>query len=134
MLAIPLEVLDEIARQNKRWGEQNHPDGTGGSISEYHSKVFRVRCDIAVKRGDVTWKHILQEEVYEALAESDPKLLKEELIQVAAVAIQWCRAIERRMTNAELESERREGNVDPSVYKRPKPKKAKKKPRKRKRK
>jgi malonyl CoA-acyl carrier protein transacylase len=44
----------------------------------------------------VTWEHILTEEHYEAMAEEDPTRLREELIQVAAVAVAWVEAIDRR--------------------------------------
>lgn len=46
--------------------------------------------------GTVTWWHILREEVFEASAEVDPAKLREELIQVAAVAMKWIEAIDRR--------------------------------------
>jgi hypothetical protein len=36
--------------------------------------------------------------VAEALAEDDPTLLRAELIQVAAVAVAWVEAIDRRTT------------------------------------
>lgn len=42
------------------------------------------------------WRHILDEEVAEALAETDPERLRAELVQVAAVAVQWIEALDRR--------------------------------------
>ncbi|HYF53037.1 MAG TPA: hypothetical protein VEA41_02135 [Salinarimonas sp.] len=45
----------------------------------------------------MTYSQILAEEVAEALAESDPMLLRAELVQVAAVAVQWVEAIDRRL-------------------------------------
>lgn len=73
-------VLAERARQETKWGEQNHDDGV--------------------------WLAILTEEVGEAaqgfLAESfDPSdhgnaQVEEEVVHVAAVAINWLGAIERR--------------------------------------
>lgn len=43
-----------------------------------------------------TWSLVLLEEVLEAIAESDPQRIREELVQVAAVAIRWAGAIDGR--------------------------------------
>lgn len=93
------EVAAERIRQDKKWGEQNHPDGTGphaGHEWAVLSKVARDECQEAARRGKCTWLLILREEVYEAFAEDDPAKLREELVQVAAVATQWVEAIDRR--------------------------------------
>ena len=109
-------VLDEIAaerdRQDARWGEQNHPDGTGpdtGWVDQitpafgwddqqaaHAAKLARRSCQQAARVGHVTWLHILREEVAEAFAESDPAKLRAELVQVAAVAVAQIEAIDRR--------------------------------------
>ncbi len=98
------EVGTERERQESVWGEQNHPDGTGpnlgawgryGSMSELASEARRV-CDRHAAAGTLTWFHILREEYAEAMAEDDPAKLRAELIQVAAVAVQWVAAIDRR--------------------------------------
>ena len=90
-------VSDERARQDKKWGEQNHPDGTGK-----HSPLadtFRELCDAATADGTLTWAHILLEEVAEALDESDPEKLEEELLQTIAVGVAWVEAIRRRQND-----------------------------------
>lgn len=89
-------VLDERARQEARWGQQNHPDGTGGNVLTAQSNRRRAACEQAFAEGRGTWKHILDEEVAEAFAETDPDALVAELTQVAAVCIAWVAAIERR--------------------------------------
>lgn len=108
-------VLDEIAaeraRQDRTWGEQNHPDGTGPRVAFAGRLAFmadvaadmRRACKAAAgevpgleHHGPVTWRHILLEEVYEALAEDEPGKLRAELVQVAAVAVAWIGAIDRR--------------------------------------
>lgn len=81
----------ERARQQALWGEQNHPDGTGGYFDDTNAKVARAACDLAFRR-----RHILEEEVAEAYAETDPERLTSELVQVAAVALAWVEAIQRR--------------------------------------
>lgn len=115
-------VLDEVQaereRQTRKHGDQSHlPDGTGpfrflwlpardGSGSS-HGYSFRelahltkARCKAASQNeggdGTITFEHILTEEFFEALAEDDPVLLRTELVQVAAAAVQWIEAIDRR--------------------------------------
>jgi hypothetical protein len=102
-----VEVKGERLRQEAKWGEQNHPDGTG-AVWEFCSGMHagwaveaaddaRRRCQEAPDRtwGD-TYALILNEEVAEAFAEDDPARVREELIQVAAVAVAWVEAIDRR--------------------------------------
>lgn len=90
------EVLQERYRQNVKWGEQNHPDGTGGRLLQLIAATARTDCQIAAHDGELTWRHILREEVQEAFAEEDETALRAELIQVAAVAEQWVEALDRR--------------------------------------
>lgn len=75
-----LEVERERGRQDKKWGQQNH--------------------------GDAMWSLILGEEVGEAcnavlerlFQGSNDASTRDELIQVAAVAVAWVEAIDRRST------------------------------------
>ncbi|MER7213145.1 hypothetical protein ABT340_39290 [Streptosporangium sp. NPDC000239] len=90
------ELRAERARQDARWGEQNHPDGTGLPIYQHSAHRHREHAERAAAAGVLAWRDILQEEVYEALAEGDPATLRAELIQVAAVAVAWIEAIDRR--------------------------------------
>lgn len=96
LAAALLEVADERQRQDARWGEQNHPDGTGRPVSRFIAGRRRAETEQAATEGSLTWRHILTEEVAEAFAETDLALLRAELIQVAAVAICWIEAIDRR--------------------------------------
>lgn len=118
---VAADVRTERARQDQKWGEQNHPDGTGprvallgdfpysydvnaprqtspldGWTATELSDTAKANTDIAAKNDNVAWSDILLEEVFEALAESDPVKLRTELVQVAAVAQQWAEAIDRR--------------------------------------
>lgn len=102
-------VLDEVSyercRQDAKCGQPSLPDGTGPEVAlfgihfEEYSHLFRDLCDYAHDHGRKTWAHVLLEEVFEALAESDPTRIREELIQVAAVAVQWVEDIDRRADN-----------------------------------
>lgn len=91
-----VDVWDEREAQFKRFGPQDIPDGTGGLGRECEASKARRLCEIATQAGDLTYADILTEEFWEALAETDPKRLREELVQVAAVACAWVEAIDRR--------------------------------------
>lgn len=93
------EVSRERAEQDVKWGEQNHKDGTGRACDVRAAEDQIEACDRAFREGWGSWSHILREEVAEAFAESDPAKLRAELIQVAAVAVAWVEAIDRREEN-----------------------------------
>lgn len=108
------DVDSERLRQHAKWGEQNHPDGTGPHITPV-AEIARGKGNAIVNRhyafglalqaksatdraaaeGRVTYRDILFEEVFEAIAEDDPAKLEAELIQVAAVACAWVEKIRR---------------------------------------
>lgn len=97
VLRVLSEVRGERARQDEKWGEQNHPDGTGSDLQRYLAEKDRDYCQRAFEVGLGTWRDVLEEEVSEAFAESDPDALRAELLQVAAVAVAWVEAIDRRV-------------------------------------
>jgi hypothetical protein len=85
-------VLAELNRQDTKWGEaRQQPNGTGprfnfdSGLADHYRKI--TDDNFAAGRG--TWADILTEEFYEAMAEENPRKLKLELIQVAAVAVAW---------------------------------------------
>ena len=107
------EVMAERHRQFAKHGEQGHlPDGTGsyalgGLVADERHRYYacglarwaKARTDAAAQSGgdaSVTFEHIMTEEWAEAMAESDPVKLRAELVQVAAVAVQWIEAIDLR--------------------------------------
>lgn len=101
------EAIDqERARQYAKFGDQRHPDGTGPRTASWgaltHADLAaneaRTRCQRAAERGNLTWRHVLNEEVAEAFAESDPAKLRAELLQVAAVCAAWVYDIDQRPT------------------------------------
>jgi hypothetical protein len=95
------EILAERARQDEKWGDQSdRQDGTSRAF-EPMREVYRDACDHAEKTGRATWMHILREESFEAFAEvKDLKRLRKELIQVAAVAVVWIEALDKRIEAA----------------------------------
>ncbi|MFI7637972.1 NUDIX domain-containing protein [Nonomuraea sp. NPDC049400] len=90
------DVAAERAAQDARWGMQILPDGTGDEGTVAESDRARRETEAAAAEGTLTWRHILAEEVLEAFAETDPERLRAELIQVAAVAVKWTQALDRR--------------------------------------
>ena len=90
------EVFQERKRQFEKWGEQNHPDGTGLGGSRDDADYAQAQCKEFAEDGHCTWELILREEFFEAMAETDPDKLRCELIQLAAVTVQWIQAIDRR--------------------------------------
>lgn len=96
-----VDVDAERQRQLKKWGDQIHPDGTAISGDVERATSARHVCDVMAERGEVTWRDILHEEVQEAFAESDPGLLRTELVQCAAVIAAWIYDIDRRAGRTE---------------------------------
>lgn len=106
---ILVEVGQERVRQDEKWGEQNHADGTGEGWV-YPLLPFRMRADEAVQIVEMAKRHcerkalgekltfqdILIEEIAEAFAETDDQALRVELVQCAAVIVNWIGAIDRR--------------------------------------
>lgn len=101
--AILVEVLSERYRQFEKWGVQSHVDiweSTADGIGEA-LECFRVMAARYKALNDdpnpTDWTGILLEEVYEALEQiGHDANLREELVQVAAVAVAWIEAIDRR--------------------------------------
>lgn len=100
------EVREERTRQDAKWGEQNHTDYTATPSRMYdhtagmtQGEVYKRITDAKAKAGILSFFDILTEEVYEAHDEalkSNADELRTELIQVAAVAVSWIEAIDRR--------------------------------------
>ena len=95
------EVLAERIRQDERWGVQSHPDGTGMNYQRHLAEEERAACEAAFRSGRGTWRHVMAEEIAEANAEKDPAKLRAELLQVAAVAVAWVEAIDRRVARSQ---------------------------------
>lgn len=94
------DLIDEIDRADTKFGNQfDVPNGTGADWQQHEAVLSRMACQSAFKTGDGTWHAILHEEVAEAFAESDPALLRAELLQVAAVAIRWVDALDHQGTS-----------------------------------
>lgn len=104
------EVRTENIKQLSKWGVQNHPcldqvllGREGGCTPERMCQEYDIptegraqsNCNRADERDELTWAHILVEEVSEVVSSFDPKKRRKELIQVAAVAIAQIDKIDR---------------------------------------
>ena len=99
-------IRRERIAQDAKWGEQNHPDGTGDDRHLFRTTsrdTYGTLCYLAksatdrhAAQGDVTYADILAEEVFEALSALSVDELRAELVQVAAVAVAWIESIDRR--------------------------------------
>lgn len=94
-MSVTVEVLHEIARSIQLHGYHPEQPLGGGAHSDVEA-AERAKDVTALntKLGIVTWQDILREEYLEAFAETDPKLVREEMVQVAAVAFKIIDAID----------------------------------------
>lgn len=72
------EVAEERTRQDGKWGEQNHIDFVWAAI-------------LGEEVGEVS-EAVLEQ----TFSGAPPKHVRDELVQVAAVAVAWVEAIDRR--------------------------------------
>jgi ADP-ribose pyrophosphatase len=112
--AVLADVAAERARQDDKWGEQNHPSldqvllrRAGGCSPQRMAEEYqiptaaaaRTACNTAAERGQLTWGHILIEELAEAIEAAtehgDGRQLRDELVQTAAVTIAWIQRLDR---------------------------------------
>lgn len=94
------QIYSEIGQERERQdvlhpGTSDIPNGTGGGGRQTWMNIAQHSCDRAAREGRLTYTHVLDEEVSEALAEEDPVKLRVELIQVAAVCVKWVQALDR---------------------------------------
>jgi hypothetical protein len=95
--AIHLDIMGEEQRQDDKWGpmtERHLANGTARPGDDASAAIARAKNKANDLDGD-NWRDILEEEVYEAFAETDPQKLRKELVQVAAVAAQWIADLDR---------------------------------------
>ena len=96
------EIRIEREKQNKKWGEQNHPivDYNYASPMNYRYNLpseERVKnlCDFFAKENELTWGDIVLEEVVEALCAKNKENMREELIQCGAVIVAMIQSLDR---------------------------------------
>jgi predicted house-cleaning noncanonical NTP pyrophosphatase (MazG superfamily)/8-oxo-dGTP pyrophosphatase MutT (NUDIX family) len=93
LAAVLADIAAEREAQDAKWGHQEFPDGTGEHYTR-QAQEAKDACDSASSQDALTWRHVLTEEFFEALAESDAGRLRAELIQTAAVAVAWVQSLD----------------------------------------
>lgn len=103
--AVLMEARKEMERQVDKWGWQNWPSLRAPKLpgTPVH-ELYRIptehdakeRCNAYARSGALSYFDILLEEVCEVAEAPDDEARREELIQVAAVALSWVGAIDRR--------------------------------------
>lgn len=90
------EILKERTRQNELWGKQVMCLRARGRRQALDEECARAKEDEGIMRsvGALTWAAVLYEEVLEAFSASSLAELREELVQVAAVAVQMIERID----------------------------------------
>lgn len=91
------DVWAERLRQIDKWGLQERPNGCDPARFDVPLLAARWEYEHHLAAGTLTWRHILLEEVMEVFAEPDDAndRIKEELVQVMAVAAAWIQHLER---------------------------------------
>ena len=88
------DVLIEAARASEKFGNENL-DGCRPDLVAV-AEAIKLETDAQMENGETTWSAIIAEEFMEVLTEEDPVKRRAELVQLAAVAVRWAEAIDRR--------------------------------------
>lgn len=95
-------VLEQIRmdrrEEDKKYGEQSHPDGTG--VAE-HANMARLAIEamddtIARNPDDVTWAGLMTEEYWISMTKEHPEDLRVALIDLCVTAVAWIEDLDRR--------------------------------------
>src|SRR5690348_1960192 len=90
------DAQTEFARAAVLQGEHDRRDGT--SWHDYGSQAEQAAFSArrARRKNKLTWRHLLAEPYWATLAETSDKALRERLLRLAALALLWVSAIDRR--------------------------------------
>ncbi len=89
MFDVLMQIAEERRKQDEKFGEQNHPMVIEGMEDTYakFARIYKDSCDDATRRKRLTWRHIMEEEFWEAMAEKEYETRRQELVQLAAVVV-----------------------------------------------
>lgn len=90
------DVLLEFARLDAIQGEHDRRNGT--SLHDYGNQADQAATSArrARRKGKLTWRHVLAEHYWGALAQTNNGQLRRALISLAAHALLWAAALDRR--------------------------------------
>lgn len=96
-------IADERDRQDAKWSSNRSMGMVHPIAYEYefeNAEIARSMCDAAAEAGQISWTHILAEEIAESIEAMRCGLVDEsrmELVQVAAVVVAMIEDIDRRI-------------------------------------
>jgi len=93
------DIDEERDSQDRKWGPQRHPDFEPDYPLVLEREASIKLTNYAFQNDKGSWSHIFVEEVSEAIEEArlgDVEKLRNELIQVAAVAVAWIEDLDSR--------------------------------------
>lgn len=97
---LPVGALADVASERadlwSRMGGMTPPDGTGGPELRHAADTAKQAAFEAFRDDGGSWVFVLAEEASRAFAEPDPAKLRTQLVSVAAHALCWIEAIDRR--------------------------------------
>lgn len=106
-LQLTHELLLERARQDAKWGEQNHqslPKPPRWCFLPYSALPsaadMKKQVDLEARDGSSNWLGITLEELIEAVEATNAAERRAELLQLAAVVLAWVECIDRREAGA----------------------------------
>lgn len=88
------EVRTERSRQDARFGEQNHADGTSTRFKGLADSARNATAR-AADSGEPSWFLVGKETFWKAMAQSDRVVLRRELVKLVAVGVAWIESIDR---------------------------------------
>lgn len=89
LTTVTRQVWEELRRAEAKFPDQHLPNGTGKRWDRDIAGLARANCEHVAATGALTWRDVLTEDYFKALAETDPAALRAELVRVAAVAVRW---------------------------------------------
>ncbi len=93
------QIFDDVRLERKaqdaKFGKQMHANGTSTKFRPMADSA-RNATQRAADAGQLTWAHIMREEFWEALAETERAELRKELIQVIAVGVAWVECLDEQ--------------------------------------
>lgn len=99
LIKVLAEVRAERRAQYEKWGQQDRPSlpvDFDISMAKLNERVAKSMVETASALGTLSFHDILFEEIHEAVASENEEDMRAELIQVAATAVAWVEAIDRR--------------------------------------
>jgi hypothetical protein len=91
------DIHKERLRQHEKWGDQKISMTEAACAPDMMAANARLLKSMNDSGERSSWFYVLMEEVYEAFSETDLARQREELIQVAAVAVQIIEGIDKAM-------------------------------------